>query len=82
EFIACVSSDNDGETKCKSVPDNEAYANARLIAAAPELLQACREMLNLAEMHKPNENLTGCKFNELEEIILARKAIAKAKGKL
>jgi hypothetical protein len=45
--------------------------NANLIAAAPELLEACTELINLLSFHG---------YNNSSEIYKAQKAIAKAKG--
>lgn len=36
-----------------NLPEQEALANARLIAAAPELLAACRDMLTVLEEVMP-----------------------------
>jgi hypothetical protein len=48
-------------------------ANARLIAAAPDLLKACEVMLaDLLEM----ENIVGVRAS----VVIGRAAIAKAKG--
>ena len=57
-------------------PDDEMKANARLIAAAPELLEALRGMVALEE-----ENLrSGDDIDVCFELESARAAIAKAKG--
>ena len=50
------------------------YANARLLAAAPDLLEACREMLQGVEGHERRTGATqlvGC-------VVKLRAAIAKA----
>lgn len=67
--------------------DPEDFANARLIAAAPELLAALEETLRALEQHldddanahglKSRDNLCPCSTNE---VVRARAAIAKAKG--
>lgn len=54
----------------------EHVANARLIAAAPELLEACRCALNQLDAAKP---LSGCHVSSLKaDIQIIRDAIAKA----
>jgi hypothetical protein len=55
-----------------------AYANARLIAAAPELLQACKELVDIASGLRRNPNRT---YGAVDAIVEAEKAIAKAEGK-
>ena len=56
------------------LPDEEAYANARLIAAAPELLSALE---SLAPMFDNDSPLLTVYSTQIEE---ARTAIAKATG--
>jgi len=52
-------------------------ANARLIAAAPDLLAACEEIANYAKAH----HMTGDgDWGHHEMASIARTAIAKAKG--
>lgn len=51
----------------------EADANARLIAAAPDMLEALRDALELLERHYPKPARSG-------QIARARAAIAKAEG--
>lgn len=57
------------------MPNHE--ANARLIAAAPELLEAIKRLLPMAEN---NAFEYGAKPEQDEDIIFARAAIAKATG--
>lgn len=52
----------------------EAEANARLIAAAPELLEACKEVVFLIE------GIAGLDDQQIQAINQARAAIAKAEG--
>ena len=52
--------------------EGKGEANASRIAAAPELLGACREMEQLISAHIPEEAHNRCR--------LARTAIAKAEG--
>lgn len=54
------------------IPDDQLKANARLIAAAPDLLEALR---NISDLYDSDE---GCR--SLPEYIAARAAIAKAIG--
>ena len=63
-----------------SAPDN---ANARLIAAAPELLEACLSMTNLlqATIVKYVGNGTILTDAEWDQVGQARAAIAKAEGR-
>ena len=50
--------------------DGECTANARLIAAAPDMLEALEAMVNPGHPGPPN----------LEQVVAARAAIAKARG--
>ena len=67
---------------CKSVPLPEAQANARLIAAAPELLAACKLALETAE-NWIHDQLDGTSMvePELADLEPVRQAIAKAEGR-
>ena len=58
-------------------------ANARLIAAAPDLLEACTELFKAFEQLLPGIGKIVCRdyANINEAPILARAAIAKAEGK-
>ena len=60
-----------GHVGREDMPDNETLANARLIAAAPELLQVARDYVLLCQLH------------DLEGAVLdaAKAAIARAEGK-
>jgi bacterioferritin-associated ferredoxin len=59
---------------CRLTADTPDYAaNARLIAAAPELLEHLRQMTDLAERYGVGEDCDG-------NIIAARAAIAKAEA--
>lgn len=73
----CIIRDKDHHTVAKTNPDNiygtgESIANARLIAAAPELLESLQALLYLGEML---EQESGEKDPAVEK---ARKAIKKA----
>lgn len=63
------------------ISDQRMQANAGLIAAAPDLLEACQYLLNLCERHTPG--LPESNENEGKEwkrsMAIARKAITKAK---
>jgi len=54
-IIATVGANNGCNRICEispiALPDNEVEANARLIAAAPDLLQVARDFLLLAALH-------------------------------
>lgn len=66
------------------LPHDEAMANARLIAAAPELLDALRGMLAIVENSRgvAGYHLNGdtAEWDEFDEIDIAHTAIAKATG--
>jgi hypothetical protein len=74
-FLACRSGRIQGEG-IKTPFVEEAWANGRLIAAAPELLAALRKVLPLVESLVLDGEPY---FNDQEE---ARAAIAKAEGTL
>lgn len=57
------------------VEDVESYSNALLIAAAPDLLEALVKMLE-----QFNENMTGIVHDEMQAVVTARLALAKALG--
>ena len=60
----------------------KAEANARLIAAAPDLLEACYSMLNVHMAAKIGAQAEACKGFDLEyHFDKLRKAIAKAQAK-
>lgn len=61
-----------------AIPSDAQRANARLIAAAPELLDACEEAI--AEAHRLNEAAGYTVFNPTA-FGMMRQAIAKAQGK-
>lgn len=56
-------------------------ANARLICAAPELLAACKEIVNYYQTMSGNENAPVADKYWLKGAIMARAAIGKAEGK-
>lgn len=58
--------------------DGEFDANARLIAAAPELLEAAKNMSRILEAVRLSAGLRGTQW---DRVIKARGAIAKAEGK-
>jgi hypothetical protein len=68
----CIARTPDGTTK-------ENMANARLIAAAPELLTALKNVLD--EIHKHHKMNVRKDFSLLVADSIARKAIAKAEGR-
>jgi hypothetical protein len=58
----------------------EYAANARLIAAAPELLEALRVAANLLTLYLPEEEIVGTAFKTKEARERIHAAIAKATG--
>ncbi len=61
--------------------NRESHKNAHLLAAAPELLAALEDAVELISCLIGHANdSAGCDFNEDGELYLARKVIAKAKG--
>ena len=81
--IACEYALNKQGNGVRIVTQDEAYANARLIAAAPELLEACA--LFTAAAHEVRDVLNGHGFASPASIAFAaekaRNAIAKAEGR-
>ncbi len=75
--------DDENYDICELSTDNltfeEILANARLIAAAPELLEACKAMCGMIYRDKNNdERIDLDQYEEAES--LCRLAIAKAEG--
>jgi len=62
-------------------PTDQCRANARLIAAAPELLEALADLIGLAKAAMGEANRDGAEYEIEEELSTARAAIAKAEGK-
>lgn len=60
---------------------SEAVANARLIAAAPDLLEAVEDLVELAEWTMDWANNDGGEFEPDARLAPARAALRKAKGK-
>jgi hypothetical protein len=60
---------------CGEVGTDEAKANARLIAAAPEMLEALREMLSMFGDHEQYDE------DSAQVISQTRQVIAKAEGR-
>jgi hypothetical protein len=63
----------------RKVADEEAAANARLIAAAPELLEALQSLIDLSD--DGSLHIEGSIATEDPVITAARAAIAKAEGR-
>jgi hypothetical protein len=76
--ILAVDSD-EGKENPYTIPLDEAKANARLIAAAPDLLLALETCLKNTEMRRASGFESGPMIDY--EIEIARAAIAKATGK-
>lgn len=70
--VACTEGDG-------SIPFDERRANARLIAAAPELLEACEFALLELSLKEGDKVLGASQWEEFK--CKAKAAIAKAKGK-
>jgi len=64
-----------GEAYVTAGHESETLANARLIAAAPDLLEACKGLLAKCEANPAIEHLWA------EQVEAARAAIAKAEGR-
>ena len=66
------------------IPTEEAYANARLIASAPDLLAALKSAVSYLEANRPKGNIREIftQLNEYENGVLkpARAALARAEG--
>jgi len=67
--------DADGYTVCNPSPMGE--ANARLIAAAPDLLEALRDLLSRADL---DQSATHDGLENCDALARCRAAIAKATG--
>ncbi len=75
-----IDSLSDG-TICQVMHDEKAYADARLIAAAPELLEALRMLLNVTPAEPPAAGkLIGAERRHYDAIMAAKAAIRKAEG--
>ena len=70
-IIACLS--NDAGDERPAWTDDEVEANGRLIAAAPELLEALKRLVQRAKLTKPSSTMVPL----IED---AEDAIAKAEG--
>lgn len=76
KFVAMVTANGQGSAV---VTEAEAEANARLVAAAPELLAACELALAYMERHSvPAPEYVTARANDLN---ILRAAIAKAGGR-
>ena len=68
-------------TICQVMHDEKAEADARLISAAPELLQALRMVMNVMPAEPPAAGkLIGAERRHYDAIMAAKKAIRKAEG--
>jgi len=64
---------------CRDIDENESIANARLIAAAPELLEACKLALGQLEGVNPTSGVHSSSLSA--DIRIIKEAISKAEGK-
>jgi hypothetical protein len=60
--------------------DSEDMPNAKLIASAPELLEALKNLINTAKVAMRDANRDGAGFDVNAELEEARAAIEKAEG--
>lgn len=66
---------------CEIMHDDKSEADARLIAAAPELLEALRMVMNVLPAEPPAAGkLIGAERRHYDAIMAAKKAIRKAEG--
>jgi len=66
----------------RELPEVEQEANASLISAAPELLQALRMVMNVMPAEPPAAGrLIGAERRHYDAIMAAKKAIRKAEGR-
>lgn len=65
---------------CYLPGDGDGDANARLIAAAPDLLAALEDLVGLAAAAMHDANRDGGEYDDGVELAAARAAIAKARG--
>ena len=71
-FIVCTIPGPWGNEWCE--------ANARLIAAAPDLLEACEAALTWVAVATPREDAHPAAVNHANDLACLRAAIAKARG--
>lgn len=72
-----IGTDTDTPELVATVRGNNIHANARLIAAAPDLLQSCIDLLDIVDrLHAQTHGLN--KSSDWKEQIEARAAISKA----
>ena len=77
EEVGCAVMPMGYDLSTSNLDENE--ANARLIAAAPELLAACQSLMRAEGMQRGDRD--GCTMGEISQAIdAARAAIAKALG--
>jgi len=74
ESRSVVRADGRSIAWCGTYPEDEAIANARLIAAAPELLQAARDFISWGTG-------AGYRFESGSPLDRARDAVDKAEGR-
>jgi hypothetical protein len=70
----------DAEVFASDAPDDNSEANARLIAAAPDLAEACRELIAAIDAGIQSRTLLECEGKPGSTMSRARAAIAKALG--
>jgi hypothetical protein len=76
----CLLFDKCYEAPLPSEDQDEANANAHLIAAAPDLFEALEDLAGLARAAMLDANRGGCEYEVDGELADARAALAKARG--
>ncbi len=78
-FLLSTPDDELGHIQLRNTNIYDALANARVIAAAPDLLEACEDLLLVVREYVPNN--TDAWVRTSAQIERAKAAIAKAEGR-